>query len=247
MKDTIKEIRDAHERIGKLLGQMEAAEVPMAELQAISKQGSHADCINDAIPYGTFTADKNLDLQPYVMEIKDESQAERALAAARKLGLTIDDHKEFREYRDSKRYFITKEQGCGFYNHSGVNRTPITLKDFEKLAGIVNDPLEGKQVEGFNNNNGNGLNYGDLHLWAPKKGVWAICRDQTPIPHHLTRVTERTVGRFYLIEGQDGSQPFHFGLFLGDKYVRWANSEHAPVHVYRKIEKLTMYEVTPTV
>lgn len=217
MKEEIKEIRAAFERIGKLLDQMEG------------------------VPAG--------DLTPYVMEIKDESQAERALAAARKLGCPIDEDPKFGKYRANiDTHFITKKQGSGFYNHNGRNRTPITLEDFEKLAGI--DPLEGKAVEGFSGGKNIGLNNGEHHLWySASDKVWKVMHDVSGgrNPHHLTRVAERTVGRFYLIEGQDGSQPFHFGLFLGDKYVGWANSEHAPFHVYRKIEKLTMYEVTPTV
>ena len=212
------QVRKMHQELRILLSQMEAAEVPTGV---------------------TVTPD----LTPYVMEIKDESQAERALAAARKLGLTIDDHKEFREYRDSKRYFITKEQGCGFYNHSGVNRTPITLEDFEKLAGI--DPLEGKNVEGFYNG---AAIYGEHQLiFARYFKCWAVSVKCQTTPHHLTRVTERTVGRFYLIEDSNGDKPYHFGLYLGGKYVRWTAEANYPLYVSDSLEYLTMYEVTPTV
>lgn len=107
------------------------------------------------------------------------------------------------------------------------------------------DPLEGKAVEGFN---GGAVIYGEHQLiFAPYFKCWAVAVKSQTTPHHLTRVTERTIGRFYLVEGQDGSQPFHFGLYLGDKYVRWANSEVAPVNIVRSIDRLTMYEVTPTV
>lgn len=145
MKETIKEIREAHERIGKLLGQMEAAKVP---------------------------------------------------------------------------------------------------------AGAEVDPLEGKAVEGFYKGGVNtALIKGVQQLFFhPDYNPFCISpyKQRPTTPHHLTRVTERKVGRFYLIEGQDGSQPFHFGLFLGGEYVRWANSEVAPVNIVRNIDRLSMYEVTPT-
>ena len=111
------------------------------------------------------------------------------------------------------------------------------------------DPLEGKQVEGFNGGENIGLNYGGHHLWyVSGSSNWGIASATcTPAPHHLTRVTERTVGRFYLCEGQDGSHPNNFGLYLGGKYVKWSIMDNRhPILINDNVQRLTMYEVTPT-
>lgn len=114
------------------------------------------------------------------------------------------------------------------------------------------DPLEGKQVEGFSGFKNIGLNCGEHHLWyGDTYNTWNVMHKEPehPTPYHLTRVTERTVGRFYLIEGRRGNIPQDFALYLGDKCVGWEYVDETepachPIYVSKDMSDLSMYEVT---
>ena len=224
MKDTIKEIREAHERIGKLLSQMEAAGVPTVETP-------------------------QPELQDYVMEVKELSERKRALAAAIKLGYPIHENPFCQIDNEDITHFHAMQSGSVFLDHGDLigSDLPITLVDFEKLAGIEHDPLEGKAVKGFYTSAvSTGLIFGKQQLFfEPKNSVFCVATHRDPAPHHLTRVTSRTVGRFYLIEGCSGDKPQDFGLYLGDKYVRWGGDPYYPIFNSPITDDLTMYEVTP--
>ena len=110
------------------------------------------------------------------------------------------------------------------------------------------DPLEGKKVEGFYTSAvSTGLILGKQQLFfEPKNGVFCVATHRASTPHHLTRVTERTAGRFYLMEFKDGSHPTHFGLYLGEKNVGWIEDENYPLFIAHSFTGLSMYEVTVT-
>lgn len=121
----------------------------------------------------------------------------------------------------------------------------ILLSQMEaaEVPTVEHDPLEGKAVEGFD---ASGLNHNTQNLWS-LNGRWGVTiglGDTTP--HHLTRVTERTVGRFYLIERCSGDNPTSFALYLGETYVKWSNTANSPIFVGVQNNTLSMYEVTPT-
>ena len=126
------QVRKMHQEMGILLSQMESAEVPAGET-----------------PSREFTDVVIPELQDYVMEVKDLSERKRALAAAKKLQYPIDESSEYRIGSNKMTHFHAMQAGSWFFTHGNLQDgdTPITLVEFERLAGI--DPLEGKAVEGF--------------------------------------------------------------------------------------------------
>lgn len=132
--------------------------------------------------------------------------------------------------------------------HERLGKLLSQMESAQPAYEVQPDPLEGKSVESFIQGAETGLNYGKQNLWyCTVTTIWGIAANsQRPIPHHLHRVAERTVGKFYLVEGCSGDLPTSFALYLGNSYVQWSHRANTPIFTGIHLNTLSMYEVTPT-